>query len=38
MDSDGEGSKYAAMVEAEPDWRFNYKTHFMNLVRLSAKR
>lgn len=38
MDSSGEGVKYAALVEAEQNWRFNYKDHFMNLVRLSAKR
>lgn len=33
-----EGEALAKEVEAEKDWRFGYSKHFMNLVRLSARR
>jgi hypothetical protein len=33
-----EGEAFAKEVEAEKDWRFGYSKHFMNLVRLSARR
>jgi hypothetical protein len=33
-----EGEALAKEVEAEKDWRFGYPKHFMNLVRLSARR
>ena len=32
------GTEFAAAVDGEKDWRFNYQKHFMNLVRVSASR